>query len=144
MATIQLYNHTAQLFASGACTDADTYKMELLSADASFDATDTILADVDNTGSYEVDGNGWTTGGEELLDVVIETITTNDARFDASDVLVEAVGGASGPYSFFVIYNDTWTDDPPLAFVTLSAAQTTAEGGVAGRSGILLESLSGL
>lgn len=130
MATMQLYNHTAARFASGANTAADTYKMVLLNLTATFDATDTALTDVTNAGAYEIYGNGWTQGGETLANVTIETTTTNDAKFDADDVLVEISGGSLGPYSAYVITNST--DDKLVCYVALSAAQTVADGGVAG------------
>lgn len=132
MATIQLYNHTAALFASGTCVAGDTYKVMLLNSSASFNATHTALTTVSNAGAYEVSGNGWTTGGMALTGVTIGTVTTNDATFDAADLLVPISGGSLGPYSSYVIYNDTDANDPPLAFVTLTAAQTVADGGVAG------------
>ena len=132
MATIQVFNHTAALFASGTCTESDTYKMMLLNT-ATFDATDTTLAEVKATGT-EVHGNGWTEGGESLGTCEVTTVSTNGAMFDGEDVLIEVSGGALGPYTHYVIYDDTVAlpEDPPLAFVTLSAAETTAEGGVAG------------
>lgn len=132
MATIQLYNHTAQLFASGTCIAGDTYKMMLLNSSASFNAAHTALTTVSNAGAYEVYGNGWTQGGETLANVAITTVTTNDAKFDADDVLKAITGGSLGPYSAYVLFNDTDANDPPLAFVTLTAAQTVADGGVAG------------
>lgn len=132
MATIQLYNHTANLFASGTCIAADTYKMMLLNSSASFDATDTQLTQVSNAGAYEVSGNGWDVGGEPLANVAFAIATTNDSTFDADDVLVTISGGNLGPYSAYVIYNDTDANDPPLAYVTLTAPQTVADGGVAG------------
>ena len=132
MATIQIYNHTAQLFASGQCLPSDTFKLMLLDSSASFDATDTTLDAVSNSGAYEVFGNGWTEGGEELDNVAVTTVTTNDAKFDADDVLVEITGGALDPYSYQVLFDSTHVDSPPLAFITLTAAQTIADGGIAG------------
>lgn len=132
MATIQLYNHTAALFASGTCIAGDTYKVMLLNSSASFNAAHTALTTVSNAGAYEVSGNGWDVGGEPLASVAIGTVTTNDAAFTAANLLVNISGGSLGPYSAYVIYNDTDANDPPLAFVTLTAAQTVADGGVAG------------
>jgi len=132
MSTSSLYNHTAKLIMSGTCIAGDTYKVMLLNSSASFNATHTTLAQVSNSGAYEVYGNGWTQGGLALTSVAIDTITTNDAMFDAADLLVTATGGAIGPYSAYVIYNDTDTDDPPLVYTALTAPVTVAEGAVAG------------
>jgi hypothetical protein len=100
---------------------------------ATFDATDTTLAEVKATGT-EVFGNGWTEGGESLGTVTVTTVTTNDAMFDAPDVLLPISGGTLGPYTHFVIFNETVASplDPVLALVTLTAAETIADGGVAG------------
>ena len=127
-----LYDHTILRFNEGKNTADDTYKVMLLNSSASFNAAHTTLAQVSNSGAYEVYGNGWTQGGLALTGVAIDTITTNDAMFDAADLLVTAAGGAIGPYSAYVIYNDTDANDPPLVYTALTAAVTVAEGAVAG------------
>lgn len=122
--SISIYNHTAQRFASGANSSSDTYKVKLLTA-ATFDAAHTTLAD---TGGTEVaNANGYTTGGATLSSVAVTTITTNDAMFDAADATWTATGGAITA-NFAIIYNDTDTNDPPLAFINFDGAQTAAAG----------------
>lgn len=124
MATLQLYNHTAQRFASGANSSADTYKAKLLSA-GTFDATNTTLA---ATGGTEVaNGNGYTTGGQALTNVAVTTVTTNDAKFDADD-LTWAVSAGSIAALAAVLYNDTDTDDPPVAFIDFGGTRTVSSG----------------
>jgi hypothetical protein len=132
MSTVSLYNHSAARFVTGANAAADTYKVMLLSAAASFNATHTTLAQVSNTGAYEVYGHGWAQGGVTLASVTLALATTNDAMFDAADVAQAISGGDLGPYSAYVIYNDTDTDDPPVAYVQLSGAQSVSDGNVAG------------
>jgi hypothetical protein len=124
MATLQLYNHTAQRFASGANSSTDTYKVKLLTA-ATFDATNVTLA---ATGGTEVAGaDGYTTGGATLSGVAVTTVTTNDAKFDANDVTWSATGGGITA-SFAIIFNDTDTDDPPVAFVDFGGSRTVNSG----------------
>ena len=91
------------------------------------------LAEVKATGT-EVFGNGWDEGGESLGTITITTVSTNDAKFDAQDVIVAISGGTLGPYTHFVIFDDTVTSptDPCLALVTLNAPETIADGGAAG------------
>lgn len=132
MSTITLYNHTVARFVTGANAAADTYKVMLLSSSASFNATHTTLDQVSNTGSYEVYGNGWPQGGFTLTGVTLALATTNDAAFDAADVSQAISGGALGPFSAYVIYNDTDSDNPPLAYVALTSAQTVSDGNTAG------------
>jgi hypothetical protein len=121
--TISVYNHTAKLFADGSNAAADTYKVKLLTA-ATFTASHTTLA---ATGGTEVaNANGYTTGGASLSGVSVTTVTTNDAMFDASDVTWSASGGAITA-SYGILYNDTDTNDPPLAFIDFGGTETAGD-----------------
>lgn len=110
--TISLYNHTAARFASGANAVGDTYKVKLLTA-ATFSAAHTTLA---ATGGTEASNAGYTAGGATLANVAVTSVTTNDAKFDADDVTWTASGAALAA-SYAIIYNDSDTDDPPVAFI---------------------------
>ncbi len=122
--TIQLYNHTSSLFGSGRCAVANTYKVKLLTA-ATFDATDQTLAE---TGGTEVsNAYGYTTGGVALTGVAVTTITTNDAKFDANDASWTASGGAITA-SYGILYNDSDTDDAPLAFINFDGSESAGSG----------------
>lgn len=118
--TISPYNHTAKLFADGSNAAADTYKIKLYSS-ATFDATNTTLAGI--TGTEATTGTGYTAGGQALSNVTVTTVTTNDAKFDADDVIWTASGG-SITASYAVIYNDTDANDPPLAFIDFDGSQS--------------------
>lgn len=124
--TIQLFNHTAKLFAEGANAAADTYKLKLYSA-LTADLTDTTLAEVDATGTEATAGTGYTAGGQALTNVAITTVTTNDAQFDADDVTWTASGGSIAA-AYGVIYNDTDANDPPLAVIDFDGTQTAGDG----------------
>ena len=128
MATLQLYNHTAQRFMSGANATTDTYKVMLLNATATFNAAHTTLSEVSNANAYEVFGNGWTQLGEALTSVVVSLITANDAMFDAADISKAISGGNLGPYKALVVYNDTDTNDPPVVYLQLTTETTTVDG----------------
>lgn len=123
-ATISLYNHTVRRFADGSNSPSDTYKVRLLTA-ATFNAAHTTLA---ATGGTEVaNANGYTTGGATLTGVAVTTVTTNDAMFDANDASWTASGGAITA-SYAILYNDTDTDDPPVAFVDFDGSQSAPNG----------------
>ena len=122
--TISLYNHTAKLFAEGSNAAADTYKVRLMSA-ATFNATHTTLAQT--SGTEVANGNGYTTGGATLSGVTVTTTTTNDATFDANDVTWSASGGSITAVAA-IIYNDTDTNDPPLAFINFDATESAGDG----------------
>lgn len=122
--TISLYNHTAKRFAEGSNAVGDTYKVKLLTA-ATFDATHTTLA---ATGGTEATtGTGYTAGGATLAGVAVTTTTTNDATFDANDVTWSASGGAIEA-AYGIIYNDTDTDDPPVAFIDFDGTESAGDG----------------
>lgn len=121
--TISPYNHTAKLFADGSNAAADTYKIKLYSS-ATFDATNTTLAGI--TGTEATTGTGYTAGGQALSNVTVTTVTTNDAKFDADDVIWTASGG-SITASYAVIYNDTDANDPPLAFIDFDGSQSAGD-----------------
>jgi hypothetical protein len=121
--SISLYDHTAKRFADGSNAVGDTYKVKLLTA-ATFDATHTTLT---ATGGTEVaNGNGYLTGGATLGSVVVNQ-SGNDAAFDAADASWSASGG-SITASYGIIYNDTDTNDPPVAFIDMGGSQTAGDG----------------
>lgn len=118
--TVSLYNHTARLLGS---LDLENLRVMLLDNTAAFVATDTKLVDVAGVANAkEVDGNGWTTGGEFLANVEWKTVTNNDAILDCDDVSVIATGGVIGPAYAAVYYDDTHPDDAPIAFVNFGEA----------------------
>ena len=122
--TISIYNHTAKRFAEGSNAVGDTYKVKLLTA-ATFNATHTTLA---ATGGTEATtGTGYTAGGATLSGVTVTTTTTNDATFDANDVTWSASGGAIAA-AYAILYNDTDTDDPPVAFIDFGGTETAGDG----------------
>lgn len=122
--TISLYNHTTRLFANGTFAAGHTYKVKLLTA-ATYDATDVTLTE---TGGTEVtNANGYTTGGVALTGVAVTTVTTDDAKFDANDATWTATGSGITA-SFAILYNDTVTDDPPVAFINFDASESAGAG----------------
>lgn len=121
--TVSLYNHTSKRFADGANAVGDTYKVKLLTA-ATFDATHTTLA---ATGGTEASNTGYTAGGATLANVSVTTVTTNDAKFDADDVTWSATGSALDA-AYGIIYNDSDTDDPPVAFIDFDGTESAGDG----------------
>lgn len=119
--TISTYNDTLQhILNKGA--DGITAKVQLLSSSASFTATHTALTSVNNSGAYIVGGNGWDATAEAIT-LSSTLATTNDAIVDATDVSVTASGGAIGPASAAVIYDDGDASDKPLFYVDFGAAK---------------------
>ena len=122
--TISLYNHTAKRFGEGTNASGDTYKLMLCTA-ATFDAADATLAEITKTETSN--GAGYTTGGQALTGVAVTTVSTNGAKFDANDVTWTASGGPITA-AYGIIYNDTDTDDPPVAFVDFGGTETAGDG----------------
>lgn len=131
--TVSTYNHTAtKLLQLGVDPQAANFFLELLDSNATFVATHTTKSAVDNTGAYEVYGNGWTQGGENLTSVAVSTVTTNDAMLDAADVQITATGGSIGPADAALVYVDedgggTYT---PLWFISFGESKTATVGNV--------------
>ena len=123
--TISTYNGAiAHLLDVGA--DGMSVKVELLDNNATFTATHTAKDSVDNTGAYEVSGNGWAAGGQALT-VVSTLVTTNDAIVDGTDIDVTATGDVITAYKALV-YDDTDASDKPLFFVDFGEVQTAGVG----------------
>jgi len=125
--TVYLFDHTLTRFFTGANAAGDTYKVKLYEDDASFDAATTTLEDAE-LGATEVYGGGWPQGGFTLTGVTIAAHATSGVKFDADDV-IQAVSGADlGPYEKYIIFNDTDTDDPPVAFFLRDSAALVEDG----------------
>lgn len=128
MATAFIYNHTRFNFISGNNVGADTYKVALLNASATFNAAHTTLAQVTNNGANEVSGFGWAAGGMAIPNDNFQIVNTDEAAMTADNLEVVISGGDLGPFSHYVIFNDTDPNDPPLVFITLTAPQTVPDG----------------
>jgi hypothetical protein len=72
--------------------------------------------------------NGYTQDTKELTDVLVSIVTTNDAKFAAANVSWTASGGDIGPASYAMIYNETDTDDPPVAYIAFGESKTANTG----------------
>jgi hypothetical protein len=82
---------------------------------------------VTDSGVDEVYGNGWSQGGIEIANTTLSTYNTGDKILTGDDVSQAVVGGSLGPFSGYVIFNDTDTDDPPIGMVELTSPQTISE-----------------
>ena len=125
MAALQLYNHTANKLMKGEVPVTNTYKCMLLSDAAVFAAEHETIAEVSDSRSYEVFGNGWAEGGEELANVDISIYNTNGSLFDADDIEVLISSGDLGPYKAFVVYDSI--ESLVLGYCQFTAAVTTPD-----------------
>lgn len=121
--SITLYNHTAKLFANGTNEETDTYRV-MLCTSATFNAANATLASVTKTEAST--STGYSAGGGTLANVIV-TASSNDAKFDADDTAWNATGGPITA-SYGILYNDTATDDPPLAFLDFGGSQAAGDG----------------
>lgn len=130
--TITPYNHTAaKLQTLDIDANAANFKVELLNDSASFTGSHTAKSSVDNSGAYEVYGNGWAQGGEALASVTVTTVNTNASMFDAADLSITATGGAIGPAYKALLYVDeggAGTTKTPLFFIAFGESKTASEG----------------
>lgn len=125
--TATLYNHTVSRFVNGLNAPGDSYIINLYSVFA-FDAADTTKVLAEGGATQLTTANGYTQNAKALASVVLELVTTNDAKFDAADVSWTAEVGDIGPASYAMIYNDTDLDDPPVVYIDLDGAKTANAG----------------
>ena len=130
--TVSYYNHTLTKIQNlDIDANASNFYVELLDSNASFTATDAAKTDVDNAGAYEVSGNGWTAGGENLASVTATTVNTDETKFDAADVVVTASSGNIGPADAALLYVDegaSGTTLTPLLYIDFGASRTALDG----------------
>jgi len=124
--SVNLYNHTRLRFANGANAASDTYKINLYSA-FTFSATATTKAGAESGATQLSTANGYTQNDKTLASVTIAVANTNGAAFDFADVEWTA-SGAGISASHALIYNDTDTDDPPVAHINFDGTITAAAG----------------
>lgn len=123
--TITLFDHTAQKFADGSFAVGDTYKVNLYSA-FTLDTTATTKTAAETGGTQLSTANGYTQNDKTLASVVVNK-TGNDAAFDAADVTWTASSGSIAALGA-LIYNDTDTNDPPVAYIDFDGTQTAGDG----------------
>lgn len=146
-ATFNYYNHTAKLLLNGNILGTvpggfHTLKVMLLDENATFNATHTLITQVNNSGTYEVyseTGTGVSQGGIALTGVtVVQPAGSNDAYIDAADVSVLISGANLGPFCNYVIYDSIDANRSPLVFIALKdsgglpAPQTVVDGNYLG------------
>lgn len=86
-------------------------------------ATDSTLSDITEIAA----GNGYTAGGITLTNVTYSQ-TSGLATLDADNFSLTASGGSIGPFQYLVLYNDTATNDPLVAFWEEASAITLTDG----------------
>lgn len=113
--TINVYDHTTAKLLGDTFSPTHTYKINLYSA-FTFNATHTTKAQVEAAATQLPTAAGYTQDNYVLTNVVTTQVTTNDAMWDADNVVWTASGGSISA-SHAMVYNDTVTDDPPLFVV---------------------------
>lgn len=122
--TISLYNHTARYLANGEVMAAPQIRLALCTS-ATFNASDATYASITKTVLPNAI-NGYT---EAVLDgVAVSTVTTNDAKLDASDVIWIAQGGSISAAFAILYFVQVTNDQIPLAFIDFGGTQTAADG----------------
>lgn len=122
--TVNVYNHTTRRFADGTNAPGDALRLMLCTA-ATFNAANTTLAGITKT--EVANGNGYTTYGQALTGATVTTVTTNDAIFDANDVIWTASGGAITA-SYAILFNSSYGGDPPLFLIDFGGSVSASSG----------------
>jgi len=125
-------NHIKYLLATGAIDfSSDTFQIILMQSGFVFDIDDhEEYADV--AGNELANGNGYTVGGETLAGVAVTEDDVDDrCEVTWNNVTWTAVGGAIGPASGAIIYDDTVANDPIVGYIDFLADYTQPDGGTA-------------
>lgn len=121
MATFNKFNvFTYDCLAGKHDFSTQTYKVALTNSAPS--AANTGLADI----TQVANGNGYTTGGTSSS--MSLTTSSGVAKVTATDVVFTASGGSMGPFRYVVIYNDTTTGDPLVAYYDYGSSITLGDG----------------
>lgn len=101
-ASITLYDHTTlrALDATNMFLSTGTFKVTLHTSTYTPNAAHAVYADLTNELTT---ANGYTNGGATLGTVTLGTVTTNDAKFDAADVVWTASGGSIAAWRYAVL-----------------------------------------
>lgn len=124
--TVTLYNDTPRRIQAGEFPAADTYTINLYTA-LPENATATTKAAAESGATQLSTANGYTQNSKALANVSIATITTNDSTFTFDPVSWDASGGSIAA-SHALIYNDTKTNDPPVARIDFGGTVTAVDG----------------
>lgn len=129
--TITPYNHTAKKLLDLSLVDeaANVYVM-LVDGTTAFDASHTTLDQATDSGADEVSGYGWTAGGENLANVAVTTVTTNDTKLDCDDVSVTATGGSISATDAIIYVDEggAGTTKSPLWFIDFDGTIVAPDG----------------
>lgn len=128
--TIQTYNHTAKkLLDLSVYDNRDNFRLVLLS-DNVFDASHTSQDQATNFDARTFSGNGWAAAGEPLTGLAVTTVTTNDAKIDANDITVSAVGGSIVAKAGVIVVDEggVGTTISPLWFIDFGETITATDG----------------
>jgi hypothetical protein len=108
---------------------ADTFKIILMQTGFVFnDSTHFLYADV--AGNELGTGNGYTAGGNTLAGVTVTEDNVDDrCEIVWNNTTWTAVGGAIGPASGAIIYDDTVANDPIVGYIDFGADYTQPDGG---------------
>jgi len=106
MASITFYDTATKNILDGTIDlDTNTIKVSLHTSSYTPSVAHDFLNDVSN----EVTGSNYTAGGVALGSKAVTTVTTNDAKFDASDVTWSSHASGFSTARYAVIYKDTGT-----------------------------------
>jgi hypothetical protein len=86
-------------------------------------ATNTVKANLTEIGA----GNGYSAGGPTVT-VSSSAQTSGTYKLVIDDVTITASGGSIGPFQYFVLYNDTASNDELIGYWNYGSAVTLANG----------------
>lgn len=119
----KFYDFSEQLVRGVHDFDADTFKVVLASSAPS--ATDTQLSDITSQLST---GGGYTSGGETVTTISIAEVS-GTTTVSGTEIVWTGTGSGFGPFQYAVLYNDTATGDPLIAWFDYGSSISSVNAG---------------
>lgn len=122
MASFNKVNSFVELLAEGAI-DLENDTMKIVLTNTAPDADDVDFGDLTEIS----DGNGYTAGGEAVTVSSSEQVS-GTYKLVLDDLTITASSGSIGPFRYFVLIDDTATDDPIIGWWDYGSELTLADG----------------
>lgn len=120
--TVSVYNHTTSKLLGETFATSHTYIANLYSA-FTFNAAATTKSAAEVGCTQIATAAGYTQDSKVVPNVTVTQVTTNDAMWDADNILWTASEGDITA-SWAMIYNDSVTDDPPVFAINFGQSVT--------------------
>lgn len=127
MAVTFNFYHSFKLKALQGKIDLSTHTIKAILATSTYTPSPSSHTEYANVTNELATANGYTAGGISLANIVL-SLTSGVVKFDADDIFWSAVVSNIGPARYLILYDDTVTGDPLIAFIDFGEDKTAGVG----------------